>query len=208
MAVPTQSPLPSGETSGGQSGGGGKTDLRREARALRRAAHSRSDGAAAGILRNFVEGVPWRSRAVIAGYWPISDEVDVRPLLDALAEQGCLLALPEVERRQQPLIFRRWSPGAPLEAGIHGTFHPLRESPSLRPDLVLVPLLAFDRRGGRLGYGGGYYDRTMAALRSEKEILTVGIAYAAQEMSELPTEPHDQRLDWIVTEDWALEALS
>ncbi|MDR3436526.1 5-formyltetrahydrofolate cyclo-ligase [Telmatospirillum sp.] len=185
-----------------------KTDLRRQARDIRRGAHRRLAGmAGAAIAERFLTLIPWRTRPVVAGYWPMADEVDVLPLMTALAGQGGALALPVVVRKDAPLAFRRWYPGMTLEAGPHGTRHPSSASPLLRPDLLLVPLLAFDRHGGRLGYGGGYYDRTMAGLRAEGGALAVGIAYAAQEMTALPIEPHDQRLDWIVTEDAAWETL-
>jgi 5-formyltetrahydrofolate cyclo-ligase len=182
-----------------------KNDLRRQARAVRRSITIDGATAAQAITRAFLERVPWQSCRVIAGYWPISEEADVRPLLEALGRQGCQLTLPVVPAPRQPLLFRRWSPGAPLEAGFHGTFQPLPESPLLRPDLVLVPLLAFDRGGSRLGYGGGYYDRTLAALRAQGPLLAVGIAFSAQEVAVLPRESHDQGLDWIVTEVSARE---
>jgi 5-formyltetrahydrofolate cyclo-ligase len=115
--------------------------------------------------------------------------------------------LPVVIAKNEPLLFRLWRPGMPLEVGRFGTLHPPNDSPLLTPDLVLVPLLAFDRHGDRLGYGGGYYDRTLAALRIERSSRAVGLAYAAQELPELPHQPHDQRLDWIVTEIDVRESL-
>ncbi len=185
-----------------------KARLRRQASAIRQEAH-RQWGETAGprISSAFFSIVPWTPDQVVAGYWPMAGEADVRPLLEALARRGCPVVLPAVVAKDQPLLFRRWHPGMPLEAGRHGTFHPPPHSPALRPDLLLMPLLAFDRRGGRLGYGGGYYDRTLAALRGERPATAVGIAYAAQEMDALPHEPHDQRLDWVVTETSAREAL-
>ncbi len=134
--------------------------------------------------------------AIIAGYWPMGDEMDPRPLMLALASRGHALALPVTPPRGQPLAFRAWAPGAALRPGPMGTSEPVAGE-ELRPDVVLVPLLAFDRAGRRLGYGGGYYDRTLAALPGAKPI---GIAYAGQEMAEVPAGPQDFRLPLIATE--------
>ena len=135
--------------------------------------------------------------AIIAGYWPMGDEMDPRPLMLALASRGHAMALPVTPPRGQPLAFRAWAPGAALRPGPMGTSEPA-EGAALRPDILLVPLLAFDRAGRRLGYGGGYYDRTLAALPGAKAI---GIAYAGQEMPEVPAGPQDMRLPLIATED-------
>ena len=134
--------------------------------------------------------------AIIAGYWPMGEEMDPRPLMLALASRGHALALPVTPPRGQPLTFRAWAPGAALRAGPMGTSEPFAGD-ELRPDILLVPLLAFDRVGRRLGYGGGYYDRTLAALPGAKAI---GIAYAGQEMAEVPAGPQDFRLPLIATE--------
>ena len=134
--------------------------------------------------------------AIIAGYWPMGDEMDPRPLMLALASRGHAMALPVTPPRGQPLAFRAWAPGAALRPGPMGTSEPA-EGAALRPDILLVPLLAFDRAGRRLGYGGGYYDRTLAALPGAKAI---GIAYAGQEMPEVPAGPQDMRLPLIATE--------
>ena len=134
--------------------------------------------------------------AIIAGYWPMGDEMDPRPLMLALASRGHAMALPVTPPRGQPLAFRAWAPGAALRPGPMGTSEPVGGE-ELRPDVLLVPLLAFDRAGRRLGYGGGYYDRTLAALPGAKAI---GIAYAGQEMPEVPAGPQDMRLPLIATE--------
>jgi 5-formyltetrahydrofolate cyclo-ligase len=133
---------------------------------------------------------------IIAGYWPMGDEMDPRALMLALAAGGHRLALPVTPPRGQPLTFRAWAPGAALRAGPMGISEPI-SGDELRPDILLVPLLAFDRAGRRLGYGGGYYDRTLAALPGAKAI---GIAYAGQEMPEVPAGPQDFRLPLIATE--------
>jgi 5-formyltetrahydrofolate cyclo-ligase len=134
--------------------------------------------------------------AIIAGYWPMGEEMDPRPLMLALASRGHPLALPVTPPRGQPLAFRAWAPGVPLSPGPMGTSEPA-EGTALRPDILLVPLLAFDRAGRRLGYGGGYYDRTLATLPGAKAI---GIAYAGQEMPEVPAGRQDFRLPLIATE--------
>lgn len=134
--------------------------------------------------------------AIIAGYWPMGEEMDPRPLMLALASRGHALALPITPPRGQPLAFRAWAPSAALRPGPLGTSEPVAGE-ELRPDVLLVPLLAFDRAGRRLGYGGGYYDRTLATLPGAKAI---GIAYAGQEMPEVPAGPQDFRLPLIATE--------
>jgi 5-formyltetrahydrofolate cyclo-ligase len=133
--------------------------------------------------------------AVVGGFWPLPGEIDVRPLLFRLAASGQLLALPVTPPRNHPLEFRRWAPGEKLAAGRFGTLQPF--GASVVPDWVLVPLLAFDRAGRRLGYGGGYYDRTLAAYPNAYRL---GIAFAAQELPVLPEGPHDIRLPRVATE--------
>ncbi len=133
--------------------------------------------------------------AIVSGFWPLDGEIDIRPLLLALAGRGHVIALPATPPRGQPLEFRRWRPGERLIRERFATMRP--EGPVVVPDVLLVPLLAFDRRGHRLGYGGGYYDRTLAALPGRR---TIGCAFAAQEVEEVPTDGHDQVLDAIATE--------
>jgi 5-formyltetrahydrofolate cyclo-ligase len=133
--------------------------------------------------------------AVIGGFWPIQNEIDIRPLLVALHDRGHPLALPVTGRRGEGLVFRAWRPGEPLLPGAFGTSHPA--GAIVTPDVLLIPLLAFDGQGHRLGYGGGFYDRTLAALPGA---LRIGCAFAAQEMDSLPVGPYDQRLHAVVTE--------
>jgi 5-formyltetrahydrofolate cyclo-ligase len=133
--------------------------------------------------------------AVVAGFWPLPGEIDIRPLLFRLASAGQPIALPVTPRRGLALTFRRWAPGETLVAGRFGTLHPL--GPEIVPEWCLVPLLAFDRAGHRLGYGGGYYDRTLAAY---PQIVRLGIAFAAQQMAAVPVGPHDIRLSHVATE--------
>ncbi len=147
------------------------------------------------VARHVLHGVAFRPGAVIAGFWPIQDEIDIRPLLQALAERGHPIGLPVTGRRGEPLVFRAWRPGEPLLPGRFGTSHP--DGPEITPDVLLMPLLAFDRHGNRLGYGGGFYDRTVARL---PEALRIGCAFAVQELDSVPTGPYDQRLHAVATE--------
>jgi len=143
----------------------------------------------------------WRSGLVVSGFWPIEDEIDLRPALAAAASAGCEVVLPVTPRRGNPLRFRRMGEPAGLVPGPFGTRQPPESEPERTPDLMLVPLLAFDRAGGRLGYGGGFYDRTLVLLRGgQPGVRAVGCAYAAQEVEAVPMEPFDQRLDAVVTE--------
>ena len=136
-----------------------------------------------------------RSR-ILSAYWPMRAEADPRP---ALAAHPGPICLPVVVARGQPLIFRGWRPGEPLAPAGFGTEAPA-SGPELLPEVLIVPLLAFDRQGTRLGYGGGFYDRTLQALRTSAPRLAIGLAFAAQEVSSLPREVTDQPLDLIVTE--------
>jgi 5-formyltetrahydrofolate cyclo-ligase len=135
--------------------------------------------------------------AVVAGFWPMGTEVDIRPLLHALHDRGHAIGLPVTPKRGEPLHFRRWSPGAALIGGPMGTSQPAPSAEPLTPDWLLVPLLAFDRAGRRLGYGGGYYDRTLAALPGA---IAIGVGYACQELDEVPAGEDDARLHAIATE--------
>ena len=139
--------------------------------------------------------IPMPQGAVVGAVWPLPGEPDLRPLLHALHARGQSVVLPETPPRGRPLEFRRWTPGCVMLAGRFGTSYP--EGLPGRPDILLVPLLAFDEAGGRLGYGGGYYDRTLAMW---PECRSVGFGYAAQRVDSVPVEPHDIRLDAIVTE--------
>jgi 5-formyltetrahydrofolate cyclo-ligase len=139
--------------------------------------------------------------AVVAGYWPMKSEADPRALMTALCAKGHLLALPCVAKRGAPLVFHRWKEGDPLTNGAFGTSEPLLCAERVTPSVLLVPLLAFDAVGYRLGYGGGFYDRTLETLRAAGDILAIGIAYAGQEIPAVPHAAHDQRLDAILTEN-------
>lgn len=138
---------------------------------------------------------------VVSGYWPMRHEFDVRPLLEAFHERGHVCALPAVVGNAQPLEFRVWTPGATLVEAAFGTRVPPEDARVVMPTLLLVPLLAFDERGYRLGYGGGFYDRTLNRLRAAGPApVAVGCAFEGQRIDAVPVNTMDQRLDWLVTE--------
>jgi 5-formyltetrahydrofolate cyclo-ligase len=156
--------------------------------------------AAEGLLASLRREMPFETPAVVSGFWPIKDEIDIRPLLIELFNVGCQLALPVVQGRGKPLLFRAWRPGDPLEAGVFGTLQPSARRETLEPDALIVPLLACDEEGWRLGYGGGFYDRTLGGLRARRNVTAVGVAFNAQLVPEVPHGPDDQRLDWLLTD--------
>ncbi len=137
---------------------------------------------------------------VISLYWPIGSELDTLPLLNKLLETGFTCVLPVVERSDAPLVFKVWKQGDPLEKGEYDIPVPLKNAQQRTPDILVVPMLAFDSEGYRLGYGGGYYDRTLGALRQQGKPVAVGYAYAGQEIPVVPADKLDQPLDWVVTE--------
>jgi 5-formyltetrahydrofolate cyclo-ligase len=151
--------------------------------------------ASARIAEVVLRDSPPPAGAIVSGYWPISDEIDLRPLLIILATRGHQIALPATPKRGNPLIFRRWQPGGALTPGPFGTMHPAGEP--VIPDFILTPLLAFDRQGNRLGYGAGYYDRSFAMLPNA---FRLGCAFMFQEVPAVPAGPHDQPLHAIATE--------
>ena len=173
-------------------------------RAARREASKTRPDAPRHAARIFMDTFAIKDGAVVALYYPIRSELDTAPLAEALAGAGAAIALPRVEEKKQPLTFRRYAPGDPLVEGRYGERVPAPSAPLVRPDLVVTPLLAFTRTGDRLGYGGGYYDRTLGALREGGDVTAIGYAFAAQEVDALPVSPLDQRLDWIVTERGAI----
>ncbi len=186
-----------------------KSKLRTEARANRDALASGLGAAAAtGIAARFMSEPELAAHTgigtVVSGYRAIGSELDAATLMQRIAARGSRLCLPVVASPGAPLVFRRWSEGDRMEPGVYGIPVPASDAEELVPDLLLVPLLAFDRQGRRLGYGGGYYDRTIAKLRAEKEILAVGLAFSGQLRDDMPVGPHDAPLDWIVTESAAL----
>jgi 5-formyltetrahydrofolate cyclo-ligase len=148
-----------------------------------------------------LEELPLPRGAIVAGYWPLADELDPRMGLDRLGSRGHPLALPRMDGRDRPLRFLAWRAGDVLVAGAFGVMEPHAAQPELLPEVVLVPLLAFDRRGGRLGYGKGYYDRTLTRLQSRtRPPLAIGLAFADQEVEDVPTGQDDVGLDGVITE--------
>jgi 5-formyltetrahydrofolate cyclo-ligase len=140
-----------------------------------------------------------RPGATISAYAAIGSELDAFPLLERLARDGYRLCLPVITPLGNPLVFRAWAPGVPLVPRKWGIREPADTAPAVEPDVLLVPLLAFDDDGHRLGYGGGYYDRTLRRLRDMKPVIAIGLAYDTQEIGEVPVEAHDQRLDFVLT---------
>jgi 5-formyltetrahydrofolate cyclo-ligase len=177
-----------------------KAAIRREAQALRNAlpAGMRADAAQAIAERPFPFALP--ACATVSGFMPLKGEINPNPLMRKLADAGAKLALPVVSGRGKPLVMRAFAFGDPLAAGVWGIREPKPDAPEVFPDILLVPLLAFDRSGHRIGYGAGYYDCTIASLRAQKSVLAVGIAFAAQEITQVPTTPRDARLDLVLTE--------
>ncbi len=145
-----------------------------------------------------------RPGVVVSGYWPRADEIDCRPLMHELAGRGCQVCLPVVVAKSQPLQFRAWGGTAgELVPGPFDVCEPPAAADLITPQVLLVPLLAFDGHGIRLGYGGGYYDRSLADLRAAARTTAIGVAFAAQRAADLPRGPYDQALDWIVTDTGA-----
>lgn len=134
----------------------------------------------------------------VGSYWPIRSEVDPRPLLEALLARGQDVALSQILHPH--LSWRLWQPGDVLVKGGFGVREPGPDAPEVFPKCLVVPLVAFDRRGGRIGYGKGHFDRAIAALEAQHPVLTIGLAYAVQEIDEVPVEPHDRLLDVVITE--------
>ncbi len=177
-----------------------KRRLREDAKTRRAAAHAAADALTARQLAahglDFLKLPP---AAVVSGFMPMADEIDVLPLLTWLHAEGTTLCLPVMQGKGKPLLFRAWSPGDDMETAIWGIREPMADKPVVEPDVLLVPLLAFDAHGWRLGYGGGFYDRSIASLSRFKRITTVGIGYDAQEVDAVPHLDYDQRLDWVLT---------
>ena len=177
-----------------------KSDLRTVALARRDALPAAERMAAAETLAARPFPVAVAPGAIVSGFMPLNSEISPLPLMRKLAEAGARLALPVVVGRGLPLSMRAYAFGDALVKGVWGIRVPPPEAPEAAPDVLLVPLLVFDRNGNRLGYGAGYYDMTIAALRAKKPVVAVGIAFAAQEVDVVPTTPRDVRLDLVLTE--------
>ena len=177
-----------------------KADLRAAALAARDALSEQGRAAAAQAIA--VRGLPIEIArgAVVSGYSPIRSEIDPIPLMRTLAAKGARLALPAVMARGKSLAFRAWSPDDRLMLGPLGILEPSPAATEVVPDIMLVPLAAFDRLGHRIGYGAGHYDYTLAHLRKAKAITAIGVAFAAQEIETVPALSHDVALDYVLTE--------
>lgn len=182
-----------------------KSDLR--AQALRnRAALGLDPSGMQDVADHFFANITIEKGAVVAGYWPKDRELDVTMLLDVLLEKDVSVVLPIVEKDSRLLKFVKWDHQTPMTQGAFGIMHPVIDADThyVEPDIFLVPMLAFDRGGGRLGFGGGYYDTTLAYYAARKSILRIGIAYAQQAcLFNLPREDHDVKMDWVITEQQA-----
>jgi 5-formyltetrahydrofolate cyclo-ligase len=177
-----------------------KATLRKDALARRAAIPAAERAAAAEAIAARALPVAVNAGAVVSGYSSVKSELNVVPLMRRFAEAGARLALPVVAGRGQPLIMRAWSFGAPLGSGVWGIREPTPDAPEVFPDILIVPLLAFDRTGHRIGYGAGYYDMTIARLRAMKPIIALGFALAAQQIDKVPATIRDARLDLVLTE--------
>ena len=177
-----------------------KTELRASAQARRDAlpAEERKRAGEAIAARAFPLAI--MPGVVVSGFMPLKSEISPLSLMQKLAGAGARLALPTIAGRGKPLTMRAWQFGAPLERGQWGIREPKADAPEVDPDFLLVPLLAFDRAGFRIGYGAGYYDMTIRRLRGLKPVTAVGIAFAAQEVAKVPTTERDERLDLVLTE--------
>ena len=178
-----------------------KRDLRARIKAWRAGLTPKQMASAAEALA--VHGIgflpPLPAGAVVSAFAPMAEELRIWPLLRRLSADGIALALPVMQGKGQPLIFRAWSPGDAMDSGVWGITEPKADKPAVEPDVLLMPLLAFDRHGWRLGYGGGFYDRTLQGLRARKPVTAVGLGYDEQEVDAVPHLDYDQRLDWVLT---------
>jgi 5-formyltetrahydrofolate cyclo-ligase len=147
---------------------------------------------------------PLTAGTVVSAFAPMPGEFRLWPLLRRLAREGVQLALPVMQGKAKALIFRAWAPGDATDSAVWGIAEPKPDKPVLEPDVLIVPLLAFDRDGWRLGYGGGFYDRTLRGLRARKSIVAVGVGYDGQQIEAVPHFDYDERLDWVLTPSGAL----
>tara|TARA_R110002124_G_scaffold114535_14_gene269315 strand:+ start:5877 stop:6464 length:588 start_codon:yes stop_codon:yes gene_type:complete len=176
-----------------------KAGLRLQALAARAALSQASRAeAAAAVVQTFFDSIPLQPDDVVAAYWRIRDELDCQPILVRLMDSNQTVVLPVVLGPDQPLEMRVWEQGASLYEAGFGTLAPSELAPQKEPDIVLVPLLGFDNQGTRLGYGGGYYDRTLAHMKKTPRLI--GLAFAAQELDSIPRDSHDVPLDAVITE--------
>jgi 5-formyltetrahydrofolate cyclo-ligase len=177
-----------------------KAEIRRDALARRDGLPADMRAAAAQAVASRPFPIAVAPGTIVSGYSPMRSEINPWPALRRLADRGASLALPVVMRRGRALAMRAWAFGEPLASGVWGIREPLPDSPEVEPDILIVPLAAFDRCGHRIGYGAGYYDLTLAKLRAAKTIIAVGLAFATQEIAAVPFTHRDERLDLVLTE--------
>lgn len=179
-----------------------KDQLREKFRVIRRKLHSEINNNARDLVAtNFIQFVPnVPTGTVVAAYYPMGSEIDSLRLLATLQINGIRLALPVVWKEGEAMEFRAYKLGDALEEGAHDTLQPKADAPVLNPEILIIPLMAFDEKGYRLGQGGGYYDRTLAKIRAKKKILAIGLAFDGQKTKSLPVEKFDEPLDGVLTE--------
>jgi 5-formyltetrahydrofolate cyclo-ligase len=177
-----------------------KADLRKTSLARRDAIPPDTRAAAAQAAAEIPLPVQIVPGMVVSGYSPLKSELNPIPLMRRLANAGAQLALPVVAGPNKPLIMRAYAFGQPLNSGVWGIREPFPDAEEVYPDVLIVPLAAFDHKGHRIGYGAGYYDMTINRLRVLKQVVAIGFAYAAQQVAVVPIEPHDARLDYVLTE--------
>src|SRR4051812_38555652 len=177
-----------------------KSIIRKDAQMRRDALPAAERAKAAETIATPAFPLTIQSGQIVSGFFPLKTEISPLPLMRKLADAGAELALPAIDGRGKPLIMRTFAFGDELASGQWGIREPKPEAAEVAPDVLLVPLLAFDRLGHRIGYGAGYYDMTIGKLRAMKPVVAVGIAFAAQEIGEVPVTPRDARLDLVLTE--------
>ncbi len=179
-----------------------KANLRKDASSIRKQAYKNDDGSAIfRIQAFFIDNIKLTSNTVISAFLPIGSEIDLRPMLSDLSEDNHIITLPCVVGDNMPLLFRHWQLGDPLIKESFGTMAPKNNAIEYIPDILLVPMLAFDNQGYRLGYGGGFYDRSLEKIRAVKKITAIGVAYGEQQIDKIPHDHHDQPLDMIITDE-------
>jgi 5-formyltetrahydrofolate cyclo-ligase len=182
-----------------------KAKLRADALARREALPAPTRAAAAEAIATRSFPLRIERGMIVSGFSPMKSEINPVPLMRKLADAGVRLALPAIAGRGKPLIMRAWSFGEPLASGQWGIREPVAGAPEVAPDILIVPLAAFDRAGHRIGYGAGYYDMTINALRARKPVTAIGIAFAVQEIPRVPATERDARLDLVLTENETID---
>jgi 5-formyltetrahydrofolate cyclo-ligase len=182
-----------------------KSTLRQSALARRDAMPAAERAAAVETVTQRPFPVAVTPGMIVSGYSPMKSEFNPVPLMRKLADAGARLALPVTPKRGNPLIMRAWAFGDELASGVWGIREPKPEAPEVFPDVMLVPLAAFDRSGHRIGYGAGYYDMTIARIRAMKSVTAIGIAFAVQEVGKVPATSFDQQLDLVLTENETID---